>query len=464
MSGAFTRRRAAPRVVLALALAFAPAHAAADDAVLYRIFLIDGSALASYGEFARVADRVVFSMPLGGAPADPRIELVSVPATAVDWPATEKYADAARAAHYASSRGETDYASLTGEVADSLNSLARAGDAPRRLQIAERTRAMVADWSRASYGYRAYDVAQLSGMLDELVSELRVATGQPRFDLNLVATVGPPPAVPFLPMPTLAESIEHGLAAARHASDATERTTLLEAIARALEGPGSLPDAWRAATRARIAAELAIEQDIDRRYSALARRSLARADHRASRADVRGIETVVTEVLKADDRLGRRRPGQMGALLSALDARLDAARRLRLARDGWNERAGGYRAYRRDVRAALRGIERSAGWLEDIRALAGPSARALSALDERVALAGRALAALTPPAELEPVQALASNALRLAANASRARRRAIASGDLNLAWEASSAAAGALMLMTRIAEELERFLTPPALR
>ena len=49
--------RAAPMLVLALAMS---AGASAADAVLYRIFLRDGSTVVSYGEFARVADRVVF--------------------------------------------------------------------------------------------------------------------------------------------------------------------------------------------------------------------------------------------------------------------------------------------------------------------------------------------------------------------------------------------------------------------
>ncbi len=38
-------------------------HAASADPALFRIFLKDGTALASYGEFARVGDRVVFTMP-----------------------------------------------------------------------------------------------------------------------------------------------------------------------------------------------------------------------------------------------------------------------------------------------------------------------------------------------------------------------------------------------------------------
>src|SRR5262245_42479247 len=52
-------------VCLSLGLA-RPAHAA--EATLFRLFLLDGSVLVSYGEFARVDDKVVFSMPVGGRP------------------------------------------------------------------------------------------------------------------------------------------------------------------------------------------------------------------------------------------------------------------------------------------------------------------------------------------------------------------------------------------------------------
>jgi len=51
-----------------------------------------------------------------------------------------------------------------------------------------------------SYVDRAADVAHLSGMLDEVVSELRVAAGQTSFDLSLVANTIPDPPMP-LPSP-----------------------------------------------------------------------------------------------------------------------------------------------------------------------------------------------------------------------------------------------------------------------
>src|SRR5687768_5399120 len=65
-TGRFRRALAVGSILLCGARVFA--QSAPADAALYRIFLNDGSTLLSYGEFARVADRVVVSLPLGAAP------------------------------------------------------------------------------------------------------------------------------------------------------------------------------------------------------------------------------------------------------------------------------------------------------------------------------------------------------------------------------------------------------------
>ena len=51
----------------------------------------------------------------------------------------------------------------------------------------------------------------------------------------------------------------------------------------------------------------------------------------AVEADVKGMEKLLRNLLRQDDRLGRQRPRETAALLATLDLRLDAARRLRLA-------------------------------------------------------------------------------------------------------------------------------------
>jgi hypothetical protein len=55
-------------------------------------------------------------------------------------------------------------------------------------------------------------------------------------------------------------------------------------------------------------------------------------------------------------------------------------------------------------------------------------------------------------------------AWRFAEGAVNARFAAAASADLSTAWEASSAAAGALLLLSRAQQEIRAFLEPPQLR
>ena len=109
-------------MAVSAALAAAPPPALAADALLYRIFLQDGSTLVSYGDFARVADRVVFSIPIGGLDTpSPTLHLVSIAESAVDWERTDGYAQATRARHYAATQGEADFDALSTEVARALH-------------------------------------------------------------------------------------------------------------------------------------------------------------------------------------------------------------------------------------------------------------------------------------------------------------------------------------------------------
>src|SRR5438034_10076491 len=95
----------------ALLLACCAPAVAADDVTLLRVFLTDGSALVSYGEPARIGDRVVFSIPTAATP-NPPLHLIDLAAARIDWERTNRYADAARAAHYISTQAEFDYAAL----------------------------------------------------------------------------------------------------------------------------------------------------------------------------------------------------------------------------------------------------------------------------------------------------------------------------------------------------------------
>ena len=463
-----------------MALCACSASAAAADAVLYRIFLRDGSSLISYGDFARVGDRVVVSVPIGSA-EQPQLQLITISEAAVDWQLTDRYAHAARSKQYADTRGEVDFNRLSGEVAIALNEVALTNDPARRVALADGARQQLAEWPASHYGYRAHDVAQLSALLEDVVSELRVAAGQSRFDLKLVApSVVPLPTMDLLPPPTLRESIELAFTAARVAAEPAERIALLESISRTLtpqpvdgESTAGSADArpepigssgWGADFRARAAAELGAERRVDRAYADLTTRTLARARDRARRADVRAIDSLIQTVLAADARLGRARPNDVAALLVAVDAEKTAAQRFRLARDGWLLRLGPMRDYRRQLSAPLERLTRLKRWLEDVRQLAGPAPKAVLQLEERAAAIGRELALMKPPAELESVHALLRSASGLAARAASSRRHAVGAGGMPAAWEASSAAAGALMMLERAVEDLKRQMEPPQLR
>jgi hypothetical protein len=174
------------------------------------------------------------------------------------------------------------------------------------------------------------------------------------------------------------------------------------------------------------------------------------------------VQAVLDDVRARDERLGRRRPDAVRALVEALSAQLEAARRLRLARDGWALRSDVFRAYRRDVGEALRALENGATRLEDIRALAGPEAKALVRLRDRFETARRLAARVAPPRELQDAHAMLLSALQLARAACEVRLEAVRSGELSRAWDASSAAAGALMLGARAREAIEARLKPPS--
>ena len=128
--GRVERRRAA-LVPLALVLVLS-GSAQAEVAPYFRLFLQDGTVVTCLGEYARVGERVVFTMPIG---AESQAELASLPVSAVDWTKTDRYTESLRATRYADSRGEGDFADLAGDVARVLNEIALSDGAPRRLQL-----------------------------------------------------------------------------------------------------------------------------------------------------------------------------------------------------------------------------------------------------------------------------------------------------------------------------------------
>ena len=77
------------------------------------------------------------------------------------------------------------------------------------------------------------------------------------------------------------------------------------------------------------------------------------ADQRARNADVRGVERVIARIYRRDAWLGGMRPDTVNALVATVEERLDAARRLRLARDRWALRAPDLATYRAAISRPL---------------------------------------------------------------------------------------------------------------
>jgi hypothetical protein len=460
---------AAAIVTLAPMMMASPIDAQTDPSIahrLFRLFLHDGSMVTSYGEYARVGDRVVFSVPLGPLDSEPPpLQIVSLPGDRIDWVKTDAYARSVRASLYTATRAEQDYAQLTNEVATALNDIANAGDAATRLALAERVRPLIARWPGDHFGYRAQDVREILALLDEVIAELRAQTGGDRFDLALSAGVPDAPLLrPLLPPPTLQEAIAQALTVARVTDTVEDRLALYGAASRVLDGEtvGSSPE-WAASTRESIRTALAVELSLERQYGALASKSLTAAGRLAAAADVRGLERLVRQVTEQDAELGGRRPEAMRGLLATIAAKLDAARRLRLARDQWALRLGELRGYRARISGWLQALRRSRGELEDIRAMAGPEVGALDRLDARLTGLTGLLQGVTAPAELASTHAMVLSAHQLATAAVRLRRAAVVANEMSAARDASSAAAGALMLAERARGELEQALKPPEL-
>lgn len=433
-------------------------------AALYRIFLTGGDTLVTYGDYARVGDRVVFAMPLGLEAEPPNTQLVSIPATSVDWPTTEQYAESVRYHQYASTRGEDDFTLLSADVARVLNEIATTPDPERRLAIARYARQQLVAWTRRSYGYRGDDIRAFVGLLDEAISGLQTAAGAGAFELSFVATTERPPTVALLPKPTLQELIAQALTVSKITPVAAERVAVLQSVLLALhEGAVAASAEWVAATRTLATRAVEAELAVEGAYADLSTVMVARASAYARRADVRAVAALIGEVLGRDAALGRRRPDQIAALLAAIETRLESARRLKLERDRWTLRVHAYRLYQRSLATPIDEFEATRPALDDIRLLAGPDPQQLGGLQAQLAAALRALDGALPPSDLQSVHGLFTRALQLAASAATLRERAIETGEMRIAWNASAAAAGSILLFERARDELGRAIEGPDL-
>jgi hypothetical protein len=443
-----------------------PAHAAAaDDPVLLRVFLLDGTSLVSFGEPARVGDRVVFSMPTATGP-NPPLHLVNLSVARVDWDRTNRYTATAQGKRYLETQADADYAALSNDVAGTLNDVAGTNDPRERLAIVERARKALAEWPQNHYNFRQADVKQMLALLDEAIADLQAATGRGRFTLTLSTFAEPVPVnEPLLPPPTPREAIEQVLEAAHVVDSAAERSSLLASAIVAIDREkDAIPAAWASATRTATEAEVRAELSIDKRYQYLAAQTMAVANWRAQTADVTALERLLQTITRRDAALGGKRPDAVAALVGAVEAKLDAARQLQLARDRFALRAPVLRDYRAAIRTPMFLFAELKPALEAVKSLSGSTPAALALMQNNVARILTLAATIVPPEEVAAAHALLVSAVQLAGNAAQIRREATLAGDMARAWDASSAAAGALMLGSKARTDIETSLRLPQLR
>ena len=394
---------------LAVCAFFSSASLRAETAdfgpILYRIFLDEGvtgpvgtpsSTVVSFGDFARVGERVVFSLPLSADPAAGPLQLVGIPAASVDWQATDAYAESARYDRYLTTRFPSE--ASRSSVAVSRSAVSRSTEPP-------------------------------------------------------------------FPSPALEEVVVQALTVARLTTVPAERLSVLETVITLLETSdpslaGDWKDSvWELATQARAA-----EVGVERAYAKLGTDALEEATHLAADADVRGVRAVIDRVVRRDDALGNRRPNHVLAVVTAIDERLAAAQALRLERDHWQLVADGYRHYDDEVGSVVEQFDAERAVLDDVRVLAGPDADLLPGLEERLDQARAELDDVSVPTGMRGTHALFRQALGLAVQSVIGRRAAVNDGDLNVARDAASAAAGAFLLFDRATDELQGLLLSPDLK
>ena len=458
-NGSFLRLLLCVSMFIALA---ADARAAAN-VTLFRLFLLDGSAVVSYGEFAHVDDRVIFSMPVGHT-EDPVLHVVTLPASLVDWRRTDHYALSVRYQHYADTRGEADFENLNIEVAAALNQIAMTTDRRRGLEVAEQARRTLAAWPRAHYGYRQQDVREIITLLDESISDLRAAAGASSFDLSFEA-FAEVDLEPVLGMPSSQEQVDQIFSVASHTERSSERLALLQAALALINAPDSaISPAVAAALRASAEEKIKLEVTTDAKYTELSKRLLANATRAAALGQVSDVQRLLDRVAREDTRLGGTRPEIVDAVRASLQMQLESARRLRLLRDQWMVRRRLYREYQRTTGSLTYRLVRTRSSLEAIRRLDGPSAKTLERLQERLDGGAERLQRMTIPAPWRSTHEFVVSAWRFAENAVRTRHEAVTSGNVTTAWAASSAAAGALLMLSRAEQEIRALLDPPRLQ
>jgi hypothetical protein len=328
------------------------------------------------------------------------LQLVTLKAASVDWVRTEQNSESIRAAHYAATRGDEDFAQLSNEVARVLNDIALSPDRARALALAQRAHDVLAQWPKDHYHYRDGEVREILSIIDAAIANLR---GEPtsRFDLSLVAS-GPDLTRESLPIaPTARTQLTQLLHLADMTTRASDRVAILQsALAVIEENRAGYVSGEASGLRDTITRRIEHELDVDRKYTRLAERLAEQAARAAAEARTSDVERVLARLTTEDRKLGNERPETMQALRATVEAQLDNARRLRLLRDQWTVRQAAYQAYEQRVGRQIAQLIKVQPMLDAIRRLDGPAPDRVLSLQKRLAGGADRLQRLEVPPEM----------------------------------------------------------------
>ena len=139
----------------------------------------------------------------------------------------------------------------------------------------------------------------------------------------------------------------------------------------------------------------------------------------------------------------------------------EAARAYRAALDHYDEVRRDLIAYERRIRPVLSALDGLRPIVDAVREMRYTSFDRLSTAATRLEGASRTLEAAPPPGDLEDVHATLVSGVHLAREAIARRRTAAATAGGSFSRDASSAAAGALMLIGQARSDLVARLYPP---
>jgi hypothetical protein len=435
-------------------------HLPIQSLEVFRIFLNDGTVLNSHGECATLPEELVCIVKLGGGAVPESHDVLTVPLSQVDEARTTDYARALRAAQYGVTRGEREYADLTADMARSLAELESSTDRDRRLGIAQMARQRLAGWSADHFGFKADDTRQLVTMFDEVIAQLRVAAGETKFSLDMVANLAPAAPTVLLPTPTVAQSIDAALTAAMVTPVAAERLALLRSAQRVSAATAGLDPALKT----RVSRSLQAEELIERQYRALMQDAITRADVAVRHGRASVLQRLIWEVADHDQKLGARREREMAAFGRRLEIELQLAKEQQAAFARWDQIKDQLLAYELRLRPVFDDWVSQRLVLRDVRTGTTPRASALDAAVRRFVSIDATLARMRPLPEVREVHAVLRSAVQMARQGLVLGQRLTVASNAEIARNASAAITGAELLLAQARAELVVQLNPRKVR